>query len=516
MTVNLLEMRDVSIRFGAVQALNGVDLTVRAGEIHTLMGENGAGKSTLLKVLTGVYLPDAGMIRLNGKEFRPKSPAEAQRGGVSMVYQEVNLIPHLSVAENICLGRSLGPRGLVNYRDMKRRAAAALDKMGLNLDVSRPVAAYSIAIQQMVAIARALDVEAQVLVLDEPTSSLDPGEVSRLFTIMHKLRDAGLGLIFVSHFLDQVFEVSDRITVLRNGSLIGEWDAADLDREALVRQMLGREVQAVEAVARETEQVRHHDKHAREEGRPAEVPLLEAQNVGRAGTVENLHFSVKKGQTTGFAGLLGSGRTEAARLIFGADRASEGQWLYQGKPIQINSPRKAMALGFGFCPEDRKVEGIIPDLSVRENIVLALQTRRGWWRPLSRKRQLQLADEFIKILRIATPDAEKPVRHLSGGNQQKVILARWLAANPSLLIVDEPTRGIDVGAKADIETLLNRLRRDGMAVVFISSELDETLRVSEQVIVMRDRHHVETLTGDEITEARVMRSMAGAEPVAER
>lgn len=504
-TPALLEMRDVSIRFGAVQALDNVQLTVRAGEIHTVMGENGAGKSTLLKVLTGVYKPDSGTIRLDGRTITPRSAADAQRLGVSMVYQEVNLIPYLSVAENICLGRKRGIAGFVSYRAMRKRATAALDRLGLKLDVDKPVASYSIAVQQMVAIARALDVDAQVLVLDEPTSSLDPDEVGRLYEVMRRLRDSGMGLIFVTHFLDQVFEVSDRITVLRNGQYIGEWDAAELTRESLVGQMLGREIKKVEAVARETE-----EKREAEAGKAAKLPLLEAKDIGRAGSVSQLHFAFESGQTTGFAGLLGSGRTEAGRLIFGADKATRGQWLYEGKPVKINSPRKAMKLGFGFCSEDRKTEGIIPDLSVRENIVLALQARRGWWKPVSRAKQKALADEYIKALRIATPDGEKAVRYLSGGNQQKAILARWLAANPRLLVVDEPTRGIDVGAKAEIEALINRLRNDGMAVVFISSELDETLRVSEQLVVMRDRKHAETLHGDDINEGRVMKAMAGA------
>jgi simple sugar transport system ATP-binding protein len=499
-------MRDISIRFGAVQALDGVQLTVRSGEIHTLMGENGAGKSTLLKVLTGVYKPDAGEIRLDGEAIHPKSAADAQRLGVSMVYQEVNLIPYLSVAENICLGRKRGVRGLVSYGAMRRRAEKALDRLGLKIDTDKPVASYSIAVQQMVAIARALDVDAKVLVLDEPTSSLDPGEVQRLYEVMRRLRNAGLGLVFVTHFLDQVFEVSDRITVLRNGKYIGEWDAAELTRETLVGHMLGREIKKVEAVERETETARAA---ADAVENSESTTLLEARQVGRSGSVDNLHFALRSGQTTGFAGLLGSGRTEAGRLIFGADKTTRGQWMFEGRPTKINSPRKAMSLGIGFCSEDRKTEGIIPDLTVRENIILALQTRRGWWKPLGRAKQRLLADEYIKALRIATPDSEKAVRFLSGGNQQKVILARWLAANPRLLVVDEPTRGIDVGAKAEIEALINRLRNDGMAVVFISSELDETLRVSEQLVVMRDRKHAETLRGEDINEARVMKAMAG-------
>jgi len=498
-------MRDISIRFGAVQALDGVKLTVKPGEIHTVMGENGAGKSTLLKILTGVYKPDGGEIRLEGKAITPKSPSDAQKLGVSMVYQEVNLIPYLSVAENICLGRKRGVPGMVNYRAMRKRAEAALDRLGLKLDTDKPVASYSIAVQQMVAIARALDVDAKVLVLDEPTSSLDPGEVQRLYEVMRRLRSAGLGLIFVTHFLDQVFEVSDRITVLRNGKYIGEWDAADLTRGELVAQMLGRELKKMEEVEHEAEQARAEDTAAAGDSNV----LLEAKNVGRKGSIEDLNFKMREGQTTGLAGLLGSGRTETGRLIFGADKTNRGQWLFRGKPVRITSPRKAMKMGFGFLSEDRKTEGIIPDLSVRENIALALQTRRGWWRPISTRKQRAMADEYIKALRIATPDGEKAIRYLSGGNQQKALIARWLVANPNLLIMDEPTRGIDVGAKAEIEALVTRLRNQGMSVLFISSELDETLRVSEELVVMRDRKHVETLRGDDINEPRVMKAMAG-------
>lgn len=500
----LLEMRDVSISFGVVQALDNVQLTVRPGEVHTIMGENGAGKSTLLKVLTGVYTPDSGIIRLSGKSISPRSPADAQRLGVSMVYQEVNLVPYLSVAENICMGRKRGVPGLVSYRYMRKRAEAALDRLGLKLDTDKPVSSYSIAVQQMVAIARALDVDAKVLVLDEPTSSLDPGEVGRLFDVMRRLRSEGMGLVFVSHFLDQVYEVSDRLTVLRNGKFIGEWTPDQMPREQLVAQMLGREISRVEAVEQETQ-----DHRAEGDGVAVQQPLLEARNVARKGSVSDVNFALRPGQTTGLAGLLGSGRTEVGRLIFGADKTTAGQWLLKGKAVNISSPRKAMQWGFGFCSEDRKTEGIIPDLSVRENIALALQTRRGWWKPITRARQKAMAAEYIKALRIATPDGEKAVRYLSGGNQQKVILARWLAANPTLLVLDEPTRGIDVGAKAEIEALVNRLRNDGMAVVFISSELDETLRVSEQLVVMRDRKHAETLTGDDINEGHVMKAMAG-------
>ena len=497
----LLAMRGVSKIFPGVRALDNVDFFLRRGEVHTLMGENGAGKSTLVKVLTGVHAPDGGAFLLDGKPISPRSPIEAQRVGISTVYQEVNLAPNLSVAENIFLARQPKKFGLIDWKQITRRSREALARLDLHIDVGRSLSSYSIAVQQMVAIARALDVEAKILILDEPTSSLDTAEVAQLFKVLRRLRDDGLGIVFISHFLDQVYEISDRLTVLRNGQLIGEYEAAKLPRLELIGKMIGRDVAAVEQMT-----AGHGDAAA-----PASSePLVVAEKLARRGAVEKVDLQIRPGEVVGLAGLLGSGRTEIARLLFGIDRADGGQLRVAGKPVNLTTPRQAIRLGFGFVPEDRKTQSIIPNLSIRENIILALQGLRGWWRPMSRARQREIADQYIAALNIATPDAEKPIGQLSGGNQQKAILARWLALQPRLIILDEPTRGIDVGAKAEIETLIGKLRAGGMAILFISSELEEVVHVSHRVVVLRDHAKVGELTGEQIDLPHIMRAIAAA------
>ena len=503
----LLLARAVTKSFPGVRALDAVDFTLRRGEIHTLMGENGAGKSTLIKVLTGVYARDGGDFLLDGQPIHPQSPLEAQRLGISTVYQEVNLIPFLSVAENISLGREPKRFGFLRWGEINRRAREALARLDLHhVDVTRPLNSYPVAIQQLVAIARAVDVQAKVLILDEPTSSLTAAEVERLFTVMRRLKNDGLGIVFVSHFLDQVYAISDRLTVLRNGRFVGEYEAAKLPRLELIARMLGRDVDEVRQLT---------TKHA--ETAPVDHrPLVRVQGLGRRGSVNPLDFEIRSGEIVGLAGLLGSGRTETARLLFGIDTPDSGQLHVEQVPVSVRSPRKAIALGFGFTPEDRKTDGIVPSLSIRENVILALQARRGWLRPLSGAKQHELADHYVKALNIATPDAEKPIGELSGGNQQKALLARWLASQPRLLIVDEPTRGIDVGAKAEIEKLLAGLCNQGMGVLFISSELEEVARDCHRVIVLRDRTQVGTLTGDQRTVPNIMRLIAGETPAQSR
>jgi simple sugar transport system ATP-binding protein len=493
-------MRGISKGFAGVQALNSVDFIARAGEVHALMGENGAGKSTLLKVLTGVYTRDSGTVSFEGRPFSPASPAEAQQGGVSTVYQEVNLVPQLSVAENICLGRQPTRVGVIRGGAVKKRAQAALARLGLQLDVSRTLSSYSIAIQQMVAIARALDVSARLLVLDEPTSSLDQQEVERLFAVMRRLREEGLAIVFVTHFLDQVYEISDRITVLRNGRLVGEYVTAELPRLQLVSRMLGKDI--AEAEQRETPQA---SATTSDLIRKAVVSVTQSASRRK---LQPIDLTINEGEVLGLAGLLGSGRTEVARLLFGIDAADTGTFTVGEKKMRIGSPREAIRQGFGFSSEDRKIEGIIAELSVRENMILALQARRGWLRKLSRKTQEEIADRYIAALNIATSDAEKPIGQLSGGNQQKVLLARWLACDPRLLILDEPTRGIDIGAKAEIEKLIATLCEKGMALLFISSELEEVLRSSHRIAVMRDRRKVAELPAAEATQARLMSIIA--------
>jgi len=495
----LLEMTGIRKTFPGVVALDDVDFTLRAGEVHALMGENGAGKSTLIKVLTGVYPRDAGRIRLAGRDIHPRSPLQAQHLGISTVYQEVNLIGGLSVAENIFLGRQPRRLGVIDWRAMRRGARDALARLELDLDVNRPLSGYSIAIQQMVAIARALDVSARLLILDEPTSSLDARETARLFDVMRRLRDDGIGILFITHFLEQVYEVAGRITVLRNGRLVGQYVTADLPRIELIARMIGRDAEEVSALD-----------GARPAGRPAPAgpPLLRAVGLGREGAVEPMDLEIRAGEVLGLAGLLGSGRTETARLLFGLDARDSGRIEVNGRGAWLWGPRRAIRRGLGFCPEDRKADGIIGDLSVRENIALVVQGRRGWFRRLSARRQNEIADRYIRALRIATPDAEKPMGDLSGGNQQKAILARWLAAEPRLLILDEPTRGIDVGAKFEIARLVESLCADGVAVVFISSELEEVVQSSHRVAVLRDRRKLGELAGEQVQVSAIMKAIA--------
>jgi simple sugar transport system ATP-binding protein len=500
----LLEIRNLTKSFPGVKALQGVDFTVRAGEIHALMGENGAGKSTLIKALTGVYPRDGGTVLLHGRGIHPSSPRDAEACGISTVYQEVNLIPHLSVAENIGLGRQPTRGGLIRWGAMANRARAALARVDLHIDVAQPLSSYSIALQQMTAIARALDVSAKLLILDEPTSSLDENEVEELFNVIRKLSGQGMGVVIVTHFLDQVYAIADRITVLRDGQLVGEYKTAELPRVQLVSKMIGKELAAMPAA-----------KHgATEKGaeKKREV-LLELRQLGRAGSIAPMNMQIARGEVVGLAGLLGSGRTETARLIFGVDKADTGEMLLDDRPVNFHSPRQAIREGLAFTPENRKVEGIIPHLSIRENIVLALQAKQGVLRTISRKQQLEIADEFIKLIGISTPGPEQLVMNLSGGNQQKVLLARWLVTQPRLLILDEPTRGIDVGAKAEVEKLVQSLREKGMAILFISSELEEVVRDCQRVIVLRDRAKVGELEGALITEENVMRTIA-AHPAA--
>ena len=497
-------MRGIRRSFPGVRALDGVDFTVRRGEIHALMGENGAGKSTLIKVLTGVYPRDGGDALLDGVSIDPRSPLDAQKLGISTVYQEVNLIPTLSVAENLFLGRLPTVAGLaVRWRAVRKHSREALARLDLNLDVSRPLSSYSIAIQQMVAIARALDVSAKLLILDEPTSSLDAGEVQRLFGVMRRLREQGLGIVFVTHFLEQVYQVTDRITVLRNGKLVGEYETKNLPRAELIGKMMGKELAAFEMSGQGTDAGAAATAQA---DRPA---LLSVRGFGRRGMIQPFDLEIRQGEVVGLAGLLGSGRTEIAKLLFGVAPADQGEARIDGNPVTLNSPRRAIAHRFAFLPEDRKTDGIVPELSVRENIILALQASKGWVAALSRRKQEELAEHYIKALNIATPHAEQAIRNLSGGNQQKALIARWLASNPRLLILDEPTRGIDVGAKAEIQKLILQLCRDGMAVLFISSELEETVRCSDRVAVLRDREKIAELEKGHVSEEAILHTIAG-------
>jgi simple sugar transport system ATP-binding protein len=497
----ILTMSGINKAFPGVIALQDVNFRLFPGEVHALMGENGAGKSTLIKVLTGVYPIDEGDIVLDGQPVRFSSPLQAQQGGVSTVYQEVNLCPNLSVAENVFIGREPRLLGRIQWGAMRRRSRELLAQLDLDIDVSQLLGSYSLAIQQMVAIARAIDISAKVLILDEPTSSLDVNEVARLFEVVRRLKDQGLAIIFVTHFLDQVYEISDRITVLRNGRLVGEYATRDLPQIDLVSAMIGKALDVLERL----EEQPKRSLAALE----ASEPVLAATELGRKGSIEPFQLAIHKGEVVGLAGLLGSGRTELARLLYGADRPDYGSVTVDGQPASIRTPRAAMAHDIAFCSENRRTEGLVEELTVRENIILALQAVRGWTKPIPRKRQEELVDKYIKALQIRPDNPELPVRNLSGGNQQKVMLARWLITEPRLLILDEPTRGIDVGAKAEIQRLVVELSDGGMAVLFISAELEEVLRLSHKVAVLRDRRLVDELANDDSLDAnRVMQTIA--------
>ena len=492
----VLSMQNICKAFPGVRALHEVDFTLKSGEIHALMGENGAGKSTLIKVLTGVYTKDAGQVQLAGKEISIKSPQEAQDLGISTVYQEISLCPNLTVAENIFIGREKS--SVVNWRSMEKRAGELLDNLHIPARPKQQLASCSLAVQQMVAIVRAVDMDCKVLVLDEPTSSLDDQEVAMLFTLMRDLKSRGVGIVFVTHFLEQVYAVCDRITVLRDGCLVGEYEIKDLPQVELVAKMMGKELDDLSGLRK-----KETPSYA------GDTPVYEATDRASAACPKPFDFQIHKGEVNGFTGLLGSGRSESVRAIFGADRITSGQVKMHGKSVQIQKPIHAMKLGIGYLPEDRKSDGIVADLSVRDNIILALQVLKGFFRPFSRAKAEAFAAEYIQLLGIKTASADTPIKSLSGGNQQKVILARWLLTHPEYLILDEPTRGIDVGTKAEIQKLVLKLAEEGMSITFISSEIEEMLRTCSRLIVMRDRSIVGELKGSEVTQERVMRTIAG-------
>ncbi len=496
----VLTMRNICKTFPGVKALQNVDFTLRKGEIHALMGENGAGKSTLIKVLTGVEEFETGEIKIEGKDgvIVNRSPQEAQINGISTVYQEVNLCPNLSVAENLFIGREPRKGGLIDWTAMKRQASELLEGLDIHVDVSSAVENYSIAVQQMLAIARAMDMSAKVLILDEPTSSLDDDEVEKLFVLMRRLKEQGVGIIFVTHFLEQVYAVCDRITVLRNGTLVGEYRVEELPRVQLVAKMMGKDFDDLASLKKEGEATR-----------VSEEVVIEAKKLGHKGTIRPFDLTVHKGEVIGLTGLLGSGRSELVRAVYGADKPDEGELFVKGKKLQVNAPIEAMMSGMAYLPENRKEEGIIADLSVRENIIIALQAKRGMFRLLSRKEQEEFTDNYIKVLQIKTADRGTPVKQLSGGNQQKVILGRWLLTNPDFLILDEPTRGIDIGTKTEIQKLVLELAEKGMSVVFISSEVEEMIRTCSRMAVLRDGSKVGELEESELNQSSIMKAIAG-------
>ena len=497
----VVQMTGISIEFPGVKALDGVDFRLFPGEVHALLGENGAGKSTLIKALTGVYHLSGGSIRVDGVEERFAGPANAQAAGISTVYQEVNLCPNLSVAENVMLGREPRRGGMIDWRATRRQAREHLKQLNLDLDPASTLSGHSIAVQQLVAIARAMVIDAKVLILDEPTSSLDAEEVARLFDVVRTLRSKQVAILFVSHFIDQVYAISDRLTVLRNGRLVGEYLAAELPRVQLVSKMIGASIEVLEELeAAPTRHVRAEDGDT----------FISVRGMSRKGAIHPFDLDVLPGEVIGLAGLLGSGRTELARLLYGADRADSGDLTFKGTPTRIRSPRKALKHKIAFSSESRRAEGLVGDLSIRENIMLGLQADRGWLRRIPRRRADEIVARYVKELDIRPANPEALVRNLSGGNQQKVLLARWLAMEPELLILDEPTRGIDVGAKAEIQKLVSGLATNGMSVVFVSAELEEVLRLSDRIAVLRDRTKVaEVRNSDDVTIDTVVGLIAG-------
>ena len=499
---SVLEVRNIHKSFPGVKALQGVDFTLCEGEIHALMGENGAGKSTLIKVLTGVYEKDEGQIFIKGKEgaVAIRSPQEAQKNGISTVYQEITLCPNLTVAENMFIGRTNS--ATQNWKKLNADTEAILKSLDIPATATMQLSNCSIAVQQMIAIARAVDMECKVLILDEPTSSLDEQEVAKLFKVMRELKSRGVGIIFVTHFLDQVYEVCDKITVLRDGQLVGAYEIENLPRVQLVAKMLGKELDDMSDIKGESGAYQAADgKEAR----------FEVEGLYSDAGIKPFDFHINKGEVNGFTGLLGSGRSECVRAIFGADKVLGGTIKKDGKEIKITKAIDAMRQGIAYLPEDRKRDGIVGDLSVRDNIILAAQVLKGFFKPFSKVDANKFADEYIKLLEIKTASADTPIKSLSGGNQQKVILARWLLTHPEYLILDEPTRGIDVGTKIEIQKLVLKLASEGMSVTFISSELDEMLRTCSRLVVMRDRKVVGELSGDDLTQSKVMSTIAGGD-----
>ena len=435
----LLRMEQISKAFPGVIALSGAHLSIAPGEVHALVGQNGAGKSTMIKVLTGVYRRDSGTIMFDGRAVDFHSPQQAQANGVSTIYQEVNLVPFRSVAENIFMGREPRRWGLIDWRRMHADAAALLRRFGVETDVTQPLLNLNIAVQQMVAIARAVSFRSKLVVMDEPTSSLDEREVATLFDVIRQLKADGVAVLFISHRLDELYAICDRVTIMRDGQTVDERPISAISQLELVARMLGKELGEVQRSGQTGFDLSAHQ---------AAQTLLEAHDLRRGRALQGADVSVGAGEIVGLAGLLGAGRTEVARAIFGADPLESGEIRMAGQPAQFRAPSDAIRAGIGFCSEDRKAEGIIPFMSVRENLTLAALPTLARSGIVSRERQQQLVDRFIKRLGIKTSGPEQKVRELSGGNQQKVLLARWLCLNPKLLILDEPTRGIDVGARA--------------------------------------------------------------------
>ncbi|WP_082232941.1 sugar ABC transporter ATP-binding protein [Halobacillus massiliensis] len=496
---SLLTMDKITKEFPGVKALNDVSFEIKSGEIHALMGENGAGKSTLIKLLTGVYQKNSGTIYFNNQEVNFKTPIEAQQGGISTIYQEVSLIPNLNVTENVMLGREPKTKwGNIDWKKAHKEAGKILQSIGVEVDVKKSVNEFSTAVQQMVSIARSVSMKAKLVIMDEPTSSLDDQEVKVLYRVMNQLRSEGIAIIFVSHRLDEIYQMCDRITVLRDGSYIGTWKTEELNQQKLIAQMIGKSEGEVMALSN-TRQAQ--DKRSGQ-------TVIQLEGVKKGKKVHNVHFSLHQGEVLGLAGLLGSGRSEVAKIIAGINKKEEGTLHLNGKEVDLNNTKQAIQKGIAILTENRKTEGIIPNMSVRENITLACLPKISMFSFVSKKKQDKIVEDYIDRLGIKTPHAEQKIKNLSGGNQQKVLLARWLALNPQLLILDEPTRGIDIGAKAEIHSLMNELSANGLSLIMISSEFDELIQNTDRIVVLRDGIKVGELDGEQRTQDNIMSIIA--------
>ncbi|WP_113282287.1 sugar ABC transporter ATP-binding protein [Phyllobacterium pellucidum] len=502
-TGTLLSMTGIDKRFAGISALSGASFEVGRGEVHALIGQNGAGKSTLIKVLTGYHRRDAGEVTFDGRPFEVFSPHQAQASGISTIYQEINLVPYRSITENICLGREARRFGFLDWKRMHQEAETLLQRFNVRIDVRRPLMEFNTATQQMVAIARAIGFSAKLVIMDEPTSSLDEREVSVLFDVIRQLKQEGVSVIFVSHKLDELYEVCDRVTIMRDGRTIKSARMIEIDKIGLVSSMLGRTIDRAEG---------HATAFSERDRRKIGDVLLSAENLAINQAVQDVSFDVRQGEIAGFAGLLGAGRTETARLVFGIDRPRAGTMQLDGQKFAPRGPAEAIAAGMGFCTEDRKSEGIVPEMSVAENMMLALMPKLSKSGIIDEKAQREIVERFIKQLGVKCSGPDQKVRELSGGNQQKVLLGRWLAMNPRLLILDEPTRGIDVGAKGEIQSLIKSLADEGLAVLMISSELEEVTEGADRVFVLREGLSVATFDRSEATEDAVMSAMAHGSP----
>lgn len=491
----ILEMKGICKQFSSVKVLHEVDFHIKKGEVHALMGENGAGKSTLIKILTGVYSKDGGQVIFDGKEINPASALDAQKLGISPIYQEISLVAQLSVAENIYIGREIKKNGIIDWKTIHEKSKELLAGLGIDIDVTKPLSCYGTAIQQMVAIARSILIEAKLVIMDEATSSLDEDEVAVLFEIIRKLKKQGIAILFISHRLPEIFEIADQVTVLKDGYLVGEYPTSELTRKDLVSKMIGRSADDIVDTHREYREI-------------AGEEYLKAENIQRGIKLRGLNLTIKRGEIVGLAGLLGAGRTELARVIFGIDKKDQGTITIDGKPVEFKLPRQAINFGLAFCSENRKVEGIIPNLTIAENISIANMKQVSRWGVIQRAKQRAVAEEYVKKIRIKTTGIDQKICNLSGGNQQKVILARWLSMKPDFIILDEPTRGIDVGAKREIEELIKEIARQGISVLLISSEFEELIRNCDRVEVIRDGKNAGCLQAEEITDNNIMNLIA--------